>query len=168
MYDIYLYSGCDSTFNISEIDSMLPSTENDQFTQKITMKIPGFLGLNLEKDTVINILKILGKYKAGGIYTPSRYRNPTVTRDFALDIGNRERIRLSEEFPELTFYQPHINPRHILWWEVSIGCKEWMDEGDLPGAIILCVDKCDGHVWEESDVNDFIRDQPLKRIAMKI
>jgi hypothetical protein len=164
MYDIYLYSGCESPFNKEKIDEKFSFLRNDQFTQKVLTVIPGFLGLDLEKEIVIEVLKMLGKYEANGIYVPSKYRHPTITKDIALEIGNREKTKLLDEFPGFTFYQPYVSPRGVLWWVVSIGCKEWEDAGDLPGAVILWVDKCDGHIWEDSEVESFTRDQPLKRI----
>lgn len=163
MYDIYLYSGCRSEADLRAIGDMFPFL-NDQFFQKIILSTPGFLGLEIEKDEIIQILKILGQYRAKGIYIPSKYRYPQITKDIALEIGERERKKLVQDFPDLTFYQPSTNPRPVLWWEVSIGCKEWIEEGSIPGAIILWIDKFDGHIWKDSEIDDFIDNQPLKRV----
>ena len=164
MYDIFLNEGCRSRPDLSELADTLPVLRSETFVTHILSRSPGFLGLSLEKEQVFQLSKILRGAGAIGNYLPVAYRTPMFSKEAALDIGERERAKLREEHPELTFYPARAERFATeLWWSVSIACKEWLDDGVLPGGIILWVDKLDGHLWEDSEVDEFFRDQPLTR-----
>jgi hypothetical protein len=164
VYDLFLYEGCRSRPDLSELADTLPILRTEAFLERVTSPFPGFLELSLEKEVVLQLARALKSSGKLGLYLLEGYRTPTISEAFALEVGERERAKLIAESPELTFYPPRVNPRKLIWWEVTIGCKEWSDAGVLPGAIILWVDKLDGHVWDDQEMDEFLRDQPLTRI----
>ncbi|HEU4327338.1 MAG TPA: hypothetical protein VFS21_29645 [Roseiflexaceae bacterium] len=160
MYDIYLFSGCNSIPEMEEIQRILPDVDIDFLISRIQMPSPGFLGVKLDKERAILFLKTIETYLAQGIYLPYSYSTPLLDDNKALVVGNNELQKLEIESPQLHFYPPRVHSSYPLWFKVVIGCKEWIEDGFIPGAVVLFVDKIDGHIWTNEQIDEFFIDQP--------
>ncbi|GAB4199259.1 MAG: hypothetical protein OHK0022_19380 [Roseiflexaceae bacterium] len=165
MYDIYLFSGCDVAPDMDVLQDLLQGVDLADVVDRVTLRYPGFLGLSLEKEIAIQLLKAVMVCFAEGIYLPKEYEVPVITEEYAANVGNVELQRVKYEYPNLHFLPPSVISRHVLWYDVIITCSEWQEDDDLiPGAIILYVDKIDGHIWRKEDLDSFFFDQPVKRM----
>lgn len=73
-----------------------------------------------------------------------------LTINEALAIAEREIAEIIKTAPELQGYE--FKPVHYWretdpYWVFSAVSERLIEEGYVPGAVLACVDKTDGHVW---------------------
>jgi hypothetical protein len=49
------------------------------------------------------------------------------------------------------------------FWTFVCGSDQLFDEGYVPGAVYACVDKVDGHVWADAEVEQFYLNKAAAR-----
>jgi hypothetical protein len=92
---------------------------------------------------------------SGRSYTavPSRYRDAVISPAEALAIGDRDLERRSAEHPGVSFEPTtrRLGMEHPMFYVFLRVGREWREEGGIPGALICCVDRNDGHVWSDEE-----------------
>lgn len=83
-----------------------------------------------------------------------------VTKTEALEIANQEIQRLIVTSPDLSQYafgEVGLLRENELTWTFAAGSEELIEQGYVPGAIIISIDKRDGHIWNREEVEKFAR-----------
>lgn len=79
------------------------------------------------------------------------------------EIHIKERIRLSEFFSRYEFGELGLRSENERFWTFVRGSDQLFDEGYVPGAVYACVDKADGHLWNDDEVEQFY----LQKVAAR-
>lgn len=82
----------------------------------------------------------------------------TLTYTEALNIAERhikEQIQNSAFFSRYQFGEVGSQSENERFWTFVCGSDELFDEGYVPGAVYACVDKADGHLWSDEEVEQF-------------
>ena len=94
--------------------------------------------------------------------------------DTAKQIALREieaRKNASRIFSRFFFSPMEIEDENERFWVFAAGSEEAFDEGVVPNAIYVCVDKFDGHVWSRQEQEQFHKQKssalslPIARVA---
>jgi hypothetical protein len=81
-----------------------------------------------------------------------------LTYEKALQIAEsqiRERIRASDFLSRYEFGEVGLRSENERFWTFVSGSDELFWEGYVPGAVYACVDKTDGHIWTDEEVEQF-------------
>ncbi len=73
-----------------------------------------------------------------------------ITLQQAHNIAEHEVRRIIQNAEELTGYDftsVELSRKTPAFWVFSAGSPKLQAEGFIPGAIFVCVDKLDGHIW---------------------
>lgn len=76
--------------------------------------------------------------------------SPKLTFNEALGIAERaiaEKIQQSARLNKYEFHPVRLRWENDLFWVFSAGSEQLMEEGYVPGAVSVSVDKTDGHLW---------------------
>src|SRR5215510_10476521 len=76
----------------------------------------------------------------------------------AIQIADRhikERINSSDFLSKQEFGQIGLRSENERFWTFVRGSDQLFDEGYVPGAVYACVDKADGHLWSDDEVEQF-------------
>lgn len=77
----------------------------------------------------------------------------------------RRRISQSEKLAAYQFAPAVLESDGEYFWTFASGSEQLQQEGVVPGALHACVDKVDGHVWTNQEMEEFFSDkQPHKLI----
>jgi len=90
------------------------------------------------------------------------------TRDEALEIGRQEIERLIRESPELSNYsfdEVGFLRESDLVWTFAAGSEELIEQGYVPGAVIVSVDKRDGHIWSREEMESYALQRERSRFG---
>jgi hypothetical protein len=82
----------------------------------------------------------------------------TLTYTKALQIAERhirEQIQNSVFFSRHRFGEVGLQSENESFWTFVCGSDELFDKGYVPGAVYACVDKADGHLWSDEEVEQF-------------
>jgi hypothetical protein len=82
----------------------------------------------------------------------------TITYDEALQIAGRhirERIGASDLLSRYEFGEVGLRSENERFWTFVSGSDELFWDGYVPGAVYACVDKADGHLWSDEEVEQF-------------
>lgn len=63
----------------------------------------------------------------------------------------QEIIQRSPELAGLTFHPLNYYRENEAYWVFGAACPELIRQGYIPGAVIVGVDKNDGHIWQEEE-----------------
>lgn len=92
-----------------------------------------------------------------------------VTKPEALEIARREIERLigqSAELSQHSFGDVGFLRENELMWTFASGSEELIEQGFVPGAVIVSVDKTDGHIWSRDEMESYAhRHQQISRVA---
>jgi hypothetical protein len=96
-----------------------------------------------------------------------------MTIETARQIAEREiqaRREASPIFSRFPFTPVELEDENDLFWVFVAGAEELFDEGVVPNAIYVCVDKADGHIWDRQEQERFYQQQaenptPVARVA---
>lgn len=90
------------------------------------------------------------------------------TYDKALQIAERhirEQLKVSEFLSRYEFGEVGLRSENERFWTFASGSEELFDQGIVPGAIYACVDKENGRVWSNEDVEQFYLQKAASRQA---
>lgn len=148
MYDIYLSSGCSRLIDVSHQAAEAPVLADSALHARILGQTkPGFLGLNLPANTAAELLEELLLAGGQGLVVPSAYRQPKVTLEMAYPIAKQAIAQKQETHSNYKFEPVKFLREAAMWWEFAAISEELIQQSHIPGAIHVCVDKLDGHVW---------------------
>jgi hypothetical protein len=94
--------------------------------------------------------------------------------EIAKQIAEREieeRRAASAIFSRFPFTPVEVDEETERFWVFVAGAEELFDEGVIPNAIYVCVDKLDGHIWSREEQEQFYEQQaqsvlqPVARVA---
>jgi hypothetical protein len=78
--------------------------------------------------------------------------------NLALDIARKEVEKIIEADPELSNSEvedAHLESENESFWTFAADIPKLIEEGWVPGAITVLIDKADGHVWTEEEKAKF-------------
>jgi hypothetical protein len=155
MYDIYLSKGCRVLPDLSGFVQQIPAFADKQLVARLLEEEPGFLGLELPLETARPLIKLL-KYsetRALGRIVPSKYRQQpaTLTRETAYPLAEQTLKQEQLNYPTTSFGPIVFDSEDLMWFEFCTVSEEWIAQGMIPGALIVCVDKLDGHIWQDEE-----------------
>jgi hypothetical protein len=81
-----------------------------------------------------------------------------ITKDQASRVAEAEVTRLIQQSSQLSGYQfqpLRLQSETERFWVFSAGSDQLQAEGFVPGAVRVSVDKEDGHVWSEQELERF-------------
>jgi hypothetical protein len=83
-----------------------------------------------------------------------------ITKDQALRFAETEVARIIQQSARLSGYQ--FQPLRLQsetegFWVFSAGSDQLQAEGFVPGAIRVSIDKEDGHVWSDQELERFYK-----------
>jgi hypothetical protein len=92
----------------------------------------------------------------------------TVPLDDALEIARREIARLIKESAELSQYSfgevGYLRENDRVW-TFAAGSAELIEQGYIPGAVIVSIDKKDGHIWSREEMEQYAQQCERERMA---
>lgn len=160
-FDIYLTTTCYLVPDLTDFAQDIPQEHLESLSSRLLTVKPGFLGFNLIHDRAIALLKYLKSSgaRADGLVASTKYRNPDawIPLDEARKIADIAMAQLRPKYKDAklgkVFY--HSLYDHVMWYGFVASSKVWLDKGLIPGALIVSVDKLDGHVWDEAEKDAF-------------
>ena len=98
------------------------------------------------------------------ILVPEEYVAGGIDSKAAAAIAERELSRLvadriQQSLTPLKFASMELTGGTPLWWSFRRVCREWQEEGLVPGAVSCSVDRLDGHLWSAQEMESFWRNQ---------
>jgi hypothetical protein len=82
----------------------------------------------------------------------------TVTIDEALEIARCEIARIiseSDRLSQYSFGEAGFLRENEMVWTFAAGSEELIEQGYVPGAVIVSVDKKDGHIWTREEMEQY-------------
>lgn len=157
MYDIYLDTGCKFIPDLTDLLDTIPELGKNEFQQRLLSNSPKFLGLNLPIEIARKLIRRL-KYtdsKARGMIIPIKYRDnsPKLTSDDAFSIAKEAMREKQGKYPDVVFGEiVHDSIGDTLMYFTFVSSsRKWLEEGLIPGALFVHIDKIDGHVWTSEE-----------------
>ena len=155
MYDIFLSKGCRLLPDLSDLAQQVPNLASPQMAQCLLNDHPGFLGLDLSLDLARPLIKRL-RYtdaRALGYIAPSIYRHQVAnfTRETAYPLAERALKQKQLGYPNTHFAPVVFASEDLMWFKFCAVSEEWIAQGFSPGALFVCVDKLDGHIWQHEE-----------------
>jgi hypothetical protein len=156
MFDIFLWTKSKSLPDISglSLNSDLRIIINDK-TMRALEGHPRFLGLDLPVEIATDLLDRLESQGARGLVVEAKYREPRISKETAFSIAERDLLERQKSYPTVEFDPLSFRREDVMWWEFCSVSPDWIEEGRIPGALLACVDKVDGHVWTKEDFEKF-------------
>jgi len=155
-YDVVLVTGCTSTPRLDDLVERVPAlADPDVQTRMLGWRQhwPDFLGLDLPQSLALVVYARLKRAGAHGGVHLAAYRTPRVTVEQARTIAEPVMAERQAQYPRMTFSPLQFSSRHggVERWAFFAACEEWQQEGKIPGALFVSVDKLDGHVWTREE-----------------
>jgi hypothetical protein len=164
MYDIYLSSACKSDPDLSGLEDKYSFLSKIDFQSCLSKPSPHFLGLDIPKDDAIALWKRLETAGARGLYVQAKYREPNVPLEVALEIAKKNaKEQQSIHWPGTKFEPTKFLYEDAMWWKFSANSNEWLNQGRVPSALYVLVDKLDGHIWLPEEQEEFSREIERER-----
>ena len=165
MFDIYLAIGCRTIPDLTDITGSIQLRARPEWRNLLMSEKPGFLGLNLPRKEATALIARLrySEARASGIIVPTRYRDeePRLSVEEARSIAEAEIERYKREHPTAKLEHVELKSQNVIWYAFTSTSKEWVRKGKVPGALSVCVDKLDGHIWkmdEKDNLFDVLRE----------
>jgi hypothetical protein len=154
MYDIFLIKGCRHPPKLAEVENRFPEMVNLEIVSRIATERPEFLGLDRDNIELLHQLIVaLRKAGAQGFIVHSKYRTtqPVLSAEKAFVIAEHYLKEAQSRDPDLTFGPLQLIGEDITCFHFSSPVREWRQQGYVPGALPVWVDKIDGHIWQDED-----------------
>ena len=158
-FDVYLLMGCATRPDLGALIAATPTLARpltDLATQARLMRrdaAPGFLGVDLSQQQATGLLIELQRLGAQGSILPSLYRQPRIS---AREAAARAQPTLVQQeaqyFPTYQFGPVRVWQDDARWWVVGAVAQKLVDEGHIPGGVVVYVDKLDGRVLTGDDM----------------
>ncbi len=157
LYDIYLSWRCQILPDLEDLVETVPALADPALQARMLdrTKAPGFLGLDLPADGALSLLHRLRSLKVSsrGYLLPSAYRQPRITIEQATPIAEQAIEELQvRRFPDHTLGPVHFQWEQSVCWTFGAVSEQLIKEGRIPGALHASVDKLDGHIWKQTDL----------------
>lgn len=158
-FDIYLTSACAAVPDLSAYSDGISASDQENLASRLLSACPGFLGFNLAHERAIALLKYLeySEARESGMLVPAKYRNPDawISLDEAERLANieMEPLRLKYSDAKLGRLVREPSHDHPLWFGFAAPSEVWISKGLIPGALFVYVDRLDGHIWREADLD---------------
>lgn len=158
-YDLYVWWQAEAELKgDKEWETLLETLKADaKAVSRRVVEGIGFTGLELSSyEQGEKLLRIIAKYDGSCYIVDSKYRVAKVSSEEAIEIAQAEIGRIREKYSGERFDEPVIVedparffPQH---WTAVSKSPSLMQKGYLPGAVIVHVDKLDGHIVGEDEV----------------
>jgi len=158
-FDVYLLIGCATRPDLGALiaaNPLLARPFTDPTTQAtLTQRdaAPGFLGVDVSQQQATALLTELQRLGAQGSILPSLYRQPRIS---AQEAAVRAQPTLVQQeahyFPSYQFGPVRVWQDDARWWVVGAVAQKLVDEGHIPGGVVVYVDKLDGRVLTGDDM----------------
>ena len=116
-----------------------------------------FLGESLPIVIARERRQTLDHHGVSVLIVPQRYRDPAIGLD---DAGARSEEALREaraENPDLGLGMPRLYGDHPMYYTFLAVSAQMERAGDtFPPGLLVSIDKCDGHVWSEAELSEFV------------
>lgn len=113
----------------------------------------GFLRLDLEREHAETLLRCLQTTGARGSVIKAVYRQPKIVLSEAQLLAEKALQPLQATYyPTYQFESPVLYMEYPMYWTFISVSEQLMQEGHIPGGILVDVDKIDGHIWQEDEV----------------
>jgi hypothetical protein len=86
---------------------------------------------------------------------PARYRVATITPEQARVIAEQKWLELVGQGMPLDPLDKTLEDD--LWWSIGSDHRDWQAQGLIPGRVWFNVDKLDGHLVSEEEVNEYFK-----------
>lgn len=150
--DVYLTSGCRKIPDLSDLGQKYPILLETDFQAYLLERSPKFLGLDMLEEDAVVLWRRLECAQGRGLYLPSSYRTPRISREEAFQIAERWIVqRQAERWPNIAFDPLQFCSEDAMWWTFCSGSEAWRQQGLLPGALYALIDKLDGHLWQAQE-----------------
>jgi hypothetical protein len=93
-----------------------------------------------------------------------------ITLEQASQIADSEIQRILRTAPELQGYR--FSPTRFArendsYWVFGAASEQLIEEGYIPGAVFACVDKKDGHLWNDAEHEQYARQREAHRTVQQ-
>ncbi len=78
-----------------------------------------------------------------------------LNRNKALEIAEKEICRLQNESDYNDFSPVEFHNETVSFWTFISGSESMIDDGIIPGAFFVSVDKTDGHIWTRREKENY-------------
>ena len=153
--DLYLTRGCAAPPAVGDLVGQVPALAEAAMQARLTQRpqAPGFLGLDLPTALAQALLTRALAAGAMGQIVPAAYRQPRITQQAALVIAERDApTRATTAFPGYSFNPVRYWREGPRWWIFGMISDALVDQGHVPGGVIVYVDKVDGHIWQPDEL----------------
>jgi len=160
MYDVFLTKGCRHQPSLEGVEQQFPELIDLNVAKRATGAHPGFLGFDLDNKHIIHqLMGTLRMAGAQGEIVFSKYRNAqsTLKIDEAMVIAEENLRKEQNEHLDLTYGKIRLIEEGIMWFQFASPVKEWRQQGYIPGAYSIFVDKLDGHIWQDEEFDLLLR-----------
>ena len=80
----------------------------------------------------------------------------------------RERISASDFLSRHQFGETGLQSENERFWTFVCGSDQLFDEGYVPGAVYACVDKVDGRLWNDDEIEQFYLQKAAARQSQPV
>lgn len=160
-FDIYLYQRCLRPPDLHDLVDQISAARDPLLLARLQERRPSaFLGLDLPEEAAHALRRRIKQCGARAHVAPSAYREPKVSIEEARAIAERAIAQRRESrYPTYTFGEVTYGGEGPWWWIFGAGSEQLQAEGWIPGAIIEYVDKLDGHLWQNEEMERMVRAQ---------
>ncbi|MEO7001623.1 MAG: hypothetical protein ABI068_07455 [Ktedonobacterales bacterium] len=157
-FDVYLLIGCASRPDLGTViaaNPLLASPLTDLVVQaRLTQRngAPGFLGVDVSQQQATSLLAELQRLGAHGAVIPSLYRQPRISAQEAASRAQPVLVQQEAQyFPNYQFGPVRVWQDDARWWVIGAVAQKLIDEGHIPGGVVVYVDKLDGRVLSSDE-----------------
>lgn len=156
-YDLYLRRGCQSLPLWGDLSESIPVLADPSFQRRLIAtgnQVIGWLDLDLERSLAQRLLKRLRTRQASGMMALRIYHQPPrITQEQAIQIARPFLADLAQwhyfPFPAI-FETTDLASLSPMCWVI---CAYGPREGAREPPPRVYVDKLDGHVWSDGEIN---------------
>ena len=157
-HDIFLFRGSSHKLDLSIFAEDIPIVISNSFIEKITQKKPEFLGLDISFEKAESLYRYIKSLDSliRGVILPIKYRNekPKISLEDARKIAEDALPKVLARFPDVNFEPMSCNGEEFIWYVFYCSAPQWQDEGIIPGAVFINVDRWDVHIWTYQELDE--------------
>jgi hypothetical protein len=87
-----------------------------------------------------------------------------LNREKALEIAMKELERRQKLSNYNDFSPVEIHEENDLFWTFVSGSEAMFEDGYVPGAFFVSVDKTDGHIWTRSETENYYQQNSIPEL----
>jgi hypothetical protein len=164
MYDIYIFNKLENTFELNKVRSFFPDILDAELSENLTKySHPRFLGIDQPQAIAMKLFSELNAIGLRGRVVKSAYRKPVLTVEQALLTAENKCSEIIDERnkikPPVIFSQTVFSREDAMWWTFASVSDELIEQGFVPGAVQVSVDKLDGHIWSADETEQWLIEQ---------